>query len=253
MNKNADVAALGNAGLTKGEAKAYLALLELGEGGAASVAREADLQKSAGYFCLERLVKKGLASSVVHGNARVFHPAPMSSAIGLLGERQRELEIARKDLAAMSKRVGTKAESAGARVFVGWRGIKAAFQELLNPPRRGEFVVFSVSTPEKTLPRFRRFIKGVHRKRIADRIACRLLVNNELQKTIGKDRAGERYTQVRYLPREFATPTVVNVYDRRTLMVVWAEEPQGFLLESEAAADSFRNYFELLWKAAKTG
>jgi len=251
MRKNLGSGALEELGLTKGEADAYLALLELGESTAPDVARESGLQKSAAYFCLERLVKKGLASQLMEGNVRVFQPAPVSSMLDLVSEKERVLKQAKKTLAELSKKIAPReARPAVAKVFEGWRGTRAAFGEFLGGGHAGEYVVFSVSIPEDVFPRFRRFIKNIHGKRVEKGIRARLLVSEDLRKTIGRDRQKEPRTKVRFVPREFSTPAVLNIFGNYTLVIIWAEEPYALLLESRAAADSFRNYFELLWKIA---
>ncbi len=238
-------------GITEGEARVYSALLELGSASALEIARKSLLQKSTAYFCLERLVRKGLASQINRGKTRVFQPAPLSTAISMVEERKNELESVRKKLAQLSKKISTTANNSfDAKVFLGWNGVRTAFEGFFEPFEKEDYLVFSVTIPEAILPRFRRLIRKVHQSRVSKGIKSRLLVSDELKKTIGKDRQSERFTKVKYVPQGFATPSVVNVYGDKTLVIVWAEEPCALLLKSQAASKNFRNYFEVLWQTS---
>lgn len=43
----------------------------------------------------------------------------------------------------------------------------------------------------------------------------------------------------------------MNIYKNKTLIAIWTEEPAAVLIENKETADSFRNYFKLLWKLGK--
>jgi hypothetical protein len=69
------------------------------------------------------------------------------------------------------------------------------------------------------------------------------------------DRAEEvkklKMTEVRILPKEYMTPTHISIVGDKVGIILWSEQPLGILIESKEIADSFRNYFALLWKIAK--
>ena len=60
-----------------------------------------------------------------------------------------------------------------------------------------------------------------------------------------------KLTEVKILPKEYMTPTHINVVGEKVGMILWSEQPLGILIENREIADSFRTYFELLWKLAK--
>ena len=55
-----DSAVLEEIGLTSGEAKVYLALLELGPSKAGGILRKSGLQNSVVHLCLNKLIEKGM-------------------------------------------------------------------------------------------------------------------------------------------------------------------------------------------------
>ena len=58
-------------GLTSGEVKVYLALLELGPSSAGEIIEKSRLQNSVIHFCLNRLKEKGLVSYIKKGRKRI--------------------------------------------------------------------------------------------------------------------------------------------------------------------------------------
>ena len=242
--------ALKEIGLTEGEARAYCSLVEKQGASAPEVSRLLGTQKSAAYFCLERLVAKGLASQLLVGKVRRFYPAPVQNVVEKIGEKTASLEKTRVDLLEFAKTFVPGKSSVSARLFQGWKGMESAFQDLLGEAEKNqEYLIFSINVPEPMFPRFRRFIKRLHKQRIEMKIPSRVLVSKELRKTLGMDREKEPFIKVKYLPSELAAPSVINVYRDKTLIAIWSEEPNGLLIESKTTADSFKNYFQLLWNS----
>jgi hypothetical protein len=60
------------------------------------------------------------------------------------------------------------------------------------------------------------------------------------------------YTKFRYIKDEFSSPTTTFIYDDKTAIIVWSETPIATLISSKDVADSYRKYFEMLWKTAKS-
>ena len=66
-------------------------------------------------------------------------------------------------------------------------------------------------------------------------------------KTMGK------YFETRFLPDELESPAVINIFGDRVVNVLWKnDEPICFLLINKEIADSYRKYFDYLWKQAKS-
>lgn len=236
-------------GLTEGEASAFTALLETGEATAPDVAKKTGMQKSAAYFCLERLSAKGFATETIREGRRFFRPVA-EAALSALSERQKALREGFNALKNFQAKETTE-NDVDVRLFKGWKGVKSAFHELLCKKKKGDYVVFSTTLPENVFPRFRRFIKVVHKNRIAIGIRCRILISGHLKKTLGREREKERLTTVKYAPLELAGPSIANVYGNQTLLAIWAEEPCAILIKSDTTASAFMHYFDLLWKNAK--
>src|SRR3990167_32103 len=79
-------------GLAPGERKCYLALLETGLTSAGPLIKRTGMQKSAVYFCLERLLDKGLASFVMRNNIKYYEAARPARLLDYLAKKRRALE-----------------------------------------------------------------------------------------------------------------------------------------------------------------
>ena len=63
-------------GLTRGESRAYLALLRIGKSSVGDIIKGGKISRSKIYDVLERLIDKGLVGSVTEGKIRKFNAVP---------------------------------------------------------------------------------------------------------------------------------------------------------------------------------
>ena len=53
----------------------------------------------------------------------------------------------------------------------------------------------------------------------------------------------------RYMP--IVTPVEVNIYGNKTAIIRLKKEPVVFLIDDKETAESFKKYFDAMWKLAK--
>jgi sugar-specific transcriptional regulator TrmB len=239
-------------GLTPGERKCYLALLETGITSAGPLVKRTGMQKSAVYFCLEKLLEKGLASFVIRNNVKQFEAAKPARIMDYLdvkeAELQRQREVVRKILPELEKIVPIGEKNIG-RMYEGWEGVKSAFDDVLATLKAGdEYLVFSIDPPPEVLDRVRRFIGNFHAQRVKRKIPMQGIMSENLRSTLGRDREAQNYTQIKYAPPGYSTPAVISIYADKILITVWAQHPSAFVIQNREVAESFRNYFHILWK-----
>ena len=61
-----------------------------------------------------------------------------------------------------------------------------------------------------------------------------------------------KFAEVRYIPKEYKTPTETTIYGEKVAIFLLTEEPKAILIKSKTIAEAYRNYFNLLWKVGKT-
>jgi HTH-type transcriptional regulator, sugar sensing transcriptional regulator len=245
-------------GLTKGEIKVYLALIELGSTTAGAVIKKADMQRSAVYFCLDSLIKKGLVGYVVKNNRKHFEANKPESLFDLLKEKEKEIIEQERELKNFVPLLFEKKEllqkAQQVKIYEGWKGVLNSYSDALELLNTGdESFAFSPTTDENgaNLEQIRNLIAKVRLERKRKKIKLKIVMSEDLKNTIGKDQESTPDTEVRYLPKSEINPATVNVYGSTAIIVLWTKIPLSISIRSKEVAISFKNYFNLIWKQAK--
>jgi hypothetical protein len=57
--------------------------------------------------------------------------------------------------------------------------------------------------------------------------------------------------EIKPLPKFFSFPSATAIYGDKVAIFVWDEPYHAILIKSKQIANSYRNFFEALWKQAK--
>ncbi|MCX6803191.1 MAG: hypothetical protein NTY48_01320, partial [Candidatus Diapherotrites archaeon] len=71
-------------------------------------------------------------------------------------------------------------------------------------------------------------------------------------KFLGQDKEVPNIYKIRYLPSQFVFPSTTAVYEDKVFIAMWSKSPIGILIRGKEIAESYKQYFNLLWKASKT-
>jgi len=249
-------------GLTKGEIKVYTALIKCGSTTVGALIKESGMHRSAVYFCLDSLIKKGLVGYVVKNDRKYFEANRPESLFDYLEARKKEIENQEKEMKTYipalfaRKQLHSDKKAQEAKIYEGWKGVLNAYFDILEPMKAGEEAYafsptegYGGANPE----RVRRLITKVRLERARKKVRLKMLMSENLKRTLGKDQEGTPYTEVRYTSEDTMNPAVVHIYGNSVLTVLWSETPVAFLIRSEGVAESYRNYFRLLWENGRSG
>ena len=234
-------------GLTQKESNVYLALTELGSSSASEIIQKTGSHRAVVYDLLERLIEKGLVGHVIKGRKKFFEATNPERLLEILKEKENKVKSIIPELTELSQ----FKEHLDVKIYKGKEGIKTVFEDIIrNKP--GEWL--SLGSGGETYQLLTSFLDDFHRRRIKAKIKARgLLLNNKKSKIRGEKLAKMGLTEIRYLPRAFLTPTVINIYgDRCTLYSVTEDKiPFIILIDNKQLTKSFREYFGWLWKLSK--
>lgn len=137
--------------------------------------------------------------------------------------------------------------------FTGWDGMESAFEDILKTLKKGdEYNVFvGAGVSEKIFKRFREFIGDFHKKREEKGINLNIVLNEGNRNDIGADRKKQKFTKVRFVSKEFSSPTVVNAYKNKVMIAIWSDNPTAIVIENDETAKAFGDYFKLIWNMAR--
>ncbi len=231
-------------GLSQSEAKVYLTLLELGGSLAGEISKKSNVNRSNCYDALQRLIEKGLVSFVIKANRKYFQAETPEKFLEIIKEKERELKEKEQEIKEILPELIEKSkaskENPEATIYKGRKGVKSIFEDIL---RYKEFLVFGSSGKFKeTLGPFFSLFQKIIRQ---NGIKCRLLVSEKV-----RDSDIVSHAETRFLPENYITLSSTLVYGDKVAVISWTENPVGFVLKDKQVADSYRTYFNFMWKIA---
>lgn len=239
---------LEKSGLTARESEVYLTLLRLGESPIADLLRETKAHPQIIYRCIEGLVEKKLAF-VEYRRHRMYVRAEDPHIIeNLEEERLKDIRQALPDLLAL-QRVSPEAE---VRVLKGNEAIRSVRSQGIDRLKRGDthYIMGASGTRFYEVMSQEQYGE-IEKKRIKKGIKKRLLSFESQRKLITDRERWKELVEYRYLPEEFAVPSSTNIFGNMVAILIWGKEPIAITIESAEVAESYKNYFETLWKIAK--
>jgi len=244
-----DIAQIQTLGLNKNEAKVYLALLQKKQAYAAELVRSVGVHRNIIYDNLEKLIEKGLVSTIVDGTKRVFVAQDASAVGDYLDAKnaavEKETQTAKKLLPQITALLGTHSQQQNVTVFRGVKGIKKVCNMLLDSK---EFWVIGVSNASVRVLG-ETYWRNFNIKCKDAKIYQHLLYNADFKDTVSLK--STKLNLLRKLPQELIQVTEIMCYKNTAILAVYSGEPIAVVIEDKQVFESFRKQFEFLWKLSK--
>lgn len=236
---------LENVGLNPKQANTYLALLQLKETTVTTLAKKTSINRSLLYFILEDLEKKGFVSHIVKNNVKYYKPVEPYKILDLLEEKKSSFKNILPELVNIAKKTTKKPEI---EILEGKEGIKTIFNEVLR--LRQEWFAFNV--PGKGPEIMGYLADSFESQRQKDEIPLKVICNDTPPSRIGGKRFSKMsFTHVKYLG-QYESPASNWIYADRVVVIFWSKEfPFAVRIIDKNFAESYKDYFNLLWKLAK--
>ncbi|MEM2137654.1 MAG: helix-turn-helix domain-containing protein [Candidatus Anstonellaceae archaeon] len=241
---------LSEAGLTEGEARVYLALLELGPSTTGPIVEKSGVARSIIYQILERLAQKGLVSSVTKEKTAYFQAAQPDRLLEYMEERQKGLEESKRKLQELLPKLAgmqTSAKESEVQVFTGFRGMISVHEHTYQKLAKGEEYFF-FGIPQEQPKHYHAYWQRDHIRRARAGIRCKLLFHPKTPREVLKNRNSYAGCDARYMPIEVNTPAWFMGYKNVAVIGFASESPITIEIVNRQVADSFRSYFEEFWK-----
>ncbi|MBI5148271.1 helix-turn-helix domain-containing protein [Candidatus Pacearchaeota archaeon] len=238
-------------GLTKGEIKVYLTLLQIGETTTGKIIEEAQISSGKIYEILDKLIKKGLVSYIIKEKTKYFAAASPNRILDYLHEKEKSLKEKEKDFIAELPAL-KEIEKRGKKeyeihLFKGFRGFKTAIYEALDElTQKDEILAMGIISTKSE--QYNTLWIAWHRNRIKRKIKCRAIFSDKKTEYF-KDLKKLKLIKLKVL--EGITPTAVDIMGNRVLILTHGKEPSVLSIKNPEISQSFRTFFETLWKIAK--
>ncbi|MFH1590176.1 MAG: helix-turn-helix domain-containing protein [archaeon] len=226
---------LKKAGLTGNEAKVYHELLKKGSLSAYKLARNISMDRTLSYTVLNHLIEKGLASYIIKDNKKYFEASPPENLLNSLKKQEAFI----KDLIPNLKNIQQQTDHPQEiNVYEGKDGLRTFLNIVL---RHKEFSSFGATGGMfyqlYELPRLAKKLKDMD---------ARLIGHPKYKNT---DAFILKNVKYRYLNiNAEATTSIFGDYISIHLLT---QKPIVIVIKNKEIAESYRNYFNFLWKVAK--
>jgi sugar-specific transcriptional regulator TrmB len=230
---------LENLGFSPNEIKVYLALNDHGSSKAGKVSKIAKIDRSSCYNTLKSLIEKGLVSYVSIGQVKWFQSAGPKKLLQYIREQEEDIKEIIPELDARHKSTKTSGQ---VRLYKGLKGIRTIFQDIVSSQSKENLLFGSESQLEERMPAYQKqFVRHLKENKMS------------VREIVREDRSTKTSNpkQTRYVKKNVISPVVTNIYGDRIALVIWTDEPEGIIIENEAAAKAYRSYFEFMWEHAK--
>jgi sugar-specific transcriptional regulator TrmB len=233
---------LGNIGMGKNESEIYCALVTQGTMSVLEISKTTKIHRSNVYDALATLMNAGLIIESEESKKRLFIARPPSVLAGYLKQKQTELVELIKHIIVKP----TKYEENRVLLSKGRLAVREAIHGLLDSGKT--ICVYGIPSDAPEI--IGSILTEFHKERIKKKILMRHIYNSE-----GAARARflnkMKYTEARVLPSKYDSATTTNIVEGKVVLISWTRDLTVIEIRDSDVANSYRVYFELLWKMSK--
>ncbi|HZX20741.1 MAG TPA: helix-turn-helix domain-containing protein [archaeon] len=237
--------ALAKIGFSPSEISVYLLLLKKEQSYAGKISSETGINRTNVYEALNRLVAKGVVSYITRNKVKWFEAKDIDSLKTLLKEKEEEFEKNKNELfigiTQLEKTISKEKKNLEASIFVGRKGLKTIFEEMLEIEKPTHFFAAEL----KLRKFFGAYFEQWNKIRIEKKILHRVI----FAKKVKKDAKIFPLMKCKFVDDEYINPTTTLIYGDNVVLVEWSSNPFAIKIESREIAKSHLNYFNLIWNS----
>ena len=235
-------------GFSKNEAKIYTTLLRLGLSTIGEITSKVGIHRRNVYDSLERLSEKGFVGTITKEKKKYFEATNpyylldvMENEKEKLKKKSTDVNIILSELLQLHKMSN---ERSSVIVYKGVKGIKSVLDDIVR--KKEENLVLGAHKPPEPI---RSYLERFHKNRIKLGIKDKMIFNrNDMERASRLSKSP--LTEIRFMPKKYDSSTAVNVFGSTVAILTWSE-PTAIIIKDKKIADTFREYFKILWKSAK--
>lgn len=230
-------------GFSRNDSKIYCALLKNGLSTVSEVSSKTSIHRTNIYDCLERLMEKGLVSYINKEGKKFYQASNPNKIKDLLKEREEKFSK------VLPKMLKIRQSTTNKEMTEIHRGMKAV-RLILNGFLREKNQILAYGIPKVALSYLEDFILLYHKRRIKNKITMKHIYDENATKRI-KQLNKMKYTYAKYLPKMKSSPVSTNICGDEIVFILWSDVPYIIKIKNKEIANSYKNYFNLLWKMSR--
>jgi len=235
-------------GLTKNEAKVYLAVLRQGSISVGRIAEESCVHRRNAYDAADRLAQRGLMGYATKNKTRHFHITSPQKLLDMAREQRKDLEERERELEGLMPELlllsDSREEKQDASILKGRESRKVVFEDILKSASENRCL--GGHTPSNLSINY---VKQWHKRRIKAGIRDMVIYNKKDPFTQYLKKL--KRTEVRLMPKPIESKTVMNIYGSKVAIFLWIkDQPFTIWIDNEKVSNDFREYFDFMWGIA---
>ena len=243
-----DTKILEEIGFTPKEIDVYMAMLTLKTSSVFEIMSKAKVSRKSIYEILQKLLDKGLVSYTIKDNKKQYSVTNPERLLGIISDQETILKEKETKLGALLpdilKRYNENKEETSVRVYIGKEGMKTVLNNILKLGKP----YYVIANEDKVLDFLKYFMPQFIKKRKELNIPIKIIHSE----CIRKKKLKLPLAEIKHLPDEYNTPTTTIICEDNVDMLIFSEEnPIAIHIKSKETAQSFMNYFNLMWSIAK--
>lgn len=233
--------ALIEAGLTKNEAKVYLALLKIGSASVSEITRKSGVHRVNVYDVVERLLEKGLINMITRSNKNYYEASNPEELIKIIEQKKEILQEIMPELISDYKEAPEKQE---VHFFKGPDGVMTAYYMMLEQKKP----IYVIGSSGKT----RTFLKHRHIQWDKERFRFKIPVRMLCYESVRESKIGGRGDwKIKFLPDKYKNPALIDICGDLILILLVTDNVQAIVIENKDIANAYMQYFKIMWGIAK--
>ncbi|MFH1636862.1 MAG: helix-turn-helix domain-containing protein [Candidatus Woesearchaeota archaeon] len=233
---------LEEAGLSTKESIVYLALLKKGHIGGGDLAKSLNIDRAHTYNILRNLANKGLVNHIVKDKKTLFQTTSPKDLLNPIHKKEQIIKAIIPELELLEK-AKPKSSAVTVRILEGKTGLRIVIRMLLESKAK-EILVFGGTGKSYDVLKYE--IPHVAKKTKLFKMKGRIITSEKLR--------GHPFTKLPNLKLRYikeTTPSSTMIFENKVAINVFDEKTVAILIESGPVVESYRKYFEYLWKIAK--
>jgi HTH-type transcriptional regulator, sugar sensing transcriptional regulator len=237
-------------GMTEKEAEIYLVLLRLKEGNANIIAKHAKVYRTNLYDILDALIRKGLVSYVIKNNKKLFMATDPVKLLDYIDQKRKNIDEQQKEINCLLPQLQNLYTPLKKRpiveVYEGIEGMRTVFNQAIRAYCETKKEIIAIGAHSQDCQRLDPiYYKRHYKEKEKHNIQSRFIITEDLRPTKHK------LITWRVLPKRYKSPTATYIYGNKVSFWMFLEIPTIVVVENEELSETYRNYFEYLWKIGK--
>ena len=234
-----DLSILEDIGLSRGEIKVYLSLLETGLTKVGIIIEKSNLASSAVHNSINSLIEKGFVSYIKKGKIKYYKAVPPKQLIDFIEDKKNKILQIIPELEVKQKLEKDEQE---AEIFEGIKGILRMLSLLIENSKKGDEYLFFVINVEEKNEEIQKFFKQYDIKRKNKGLIIKGLAPKDLKNLFIK----RKLLRMRYT--NFPIPSNISICNEKIALFSWGEKPVGYLIKSKQISDMYKEFFNQIWR-----